>query len=362
MTMIPHFEDLFDLREGSADMTVGAGPTRISRVTTLEQWRTKADALRALYHWTLGRRPDGYDQPLDMMIDDEQPCDGYTKRTVSYNVGPDERIIAYVLIPENPKPKHPAVLTLHPTNETGREQTIGNVDTPDDLDRAYGLHLVRRGYVTFSYDMDSTHDRLYPKPGVAFDNTAFYDKCPEWSGRGKDLYDLSRAIDVLEQMPKVDAKRIGSIGHSQGGGLTTDGMAADERIVAGVNNCGDWPFAASKNPFNRCRTDWWIGNPQLRPFALAGKPMPIDLHEKLALAAPRPQMLILSLVDFGYVEDENWLTKPVCDNLTDAVRRVYDLHGISDGFELVTHNLGHSFLAEQREIAYAFLDKHLKAQ
>jgi hypothetical protein len=360
MSMIPNFEDLFDLREGGPDMLNGTDPTRIGRIATLDQWRTKADALSTLYRWTFGQRPAGYDQPLDMTVDGNETCDGYIKRTVSYNVGPNERIKAYVLIPAAAKGKLPGVLALHQTNLTGREQTIGNVDKPADLDFAYGLHLVQRGYVTFNYDMDSTHDRLYPDPGVAFDNTAFYKQCPEWSGRGKDLYDLSRAIDVFEQIPEVDPKRIGSIGHSQGGGLTTDGMAYDPRIVVGVNNCGDWPFAASKNPFNRCRTAWWIGNPQLRPFALAGKPMPIDLHEKLALAAPRPQLVILSLVDFGYSEQENWLTKPVCDNLLDAVRRVYALHGAAANIEMVTHNEGHSFRAAQREVAYAFLDKHLK--
>jgi hypothetical protein len=206
--------------------------------------------------------------------------------------------------------------------------------------------------------MDSTHDRLYP--GLEpFDNTLFYERYPHWSGRGRDIYDVSRAIDALQQMPEVDASRIGSIGHSQGGGLTTDAMALDPRIKVGVNNCGDWPLRLSKNPFNRCRSEFWIGNPHLRPFALAGKQSPIDLHEKLALAAPRAVMCIVALNDFQYSIDDQWFTRPAWENLTYNVQRIYALRGLEKHCQIVLHDKGHAFEQEQRDIAYAFLDMHL---
>ncbi len=359
--MHPRFDDLFDWRVGEPDLTLGVGPSQVARLSTAAQWTQKAEQLRELYRWTLGAQPAEFAQtPLDFRVESEQAYQNCTRRTVSYLAGPDERIRAEVLIPRGQSQPGPAVLTIHPTNANGRMQTIGEDPSQDGQDRAYGLHLAQRGYVTFSYDIDSTHDRLYPGAARAFDNTPLYDRYPRWSARGKDLHDVSRALDAMALIPEIDVSRIGCLGHSQGGGITTDAMILEPRIAAGVNNCGDWPFRLSRNPFNRCRTGWWIGQPALRPFAAAGKPMPMDLHEKLALAAPRPQMVLVSLSDFGFTLADEWLTRPTWENLAASVRELYTLLGVAEAIQFELHQEGHSFKAAQREIAYRFLDQHLR--
>lgn len=47
-----------------------------------------------------------------------------------------------------------------------------------------------------------------------------------------------RAITFLEQQPEVDATRIGALGHSMGGKLTTNLAGIDKRIKAAVPSCG----------------------------------------------------------------------------------------------------------------------------
>lgn len=47
-----------------------------------------------------------------------------------------------------------------------------------------------------------------------------------------------RAITFLEQQPEVDAARIGALGHSMGGKLTTNLAGIDKRIKAAVPSCG----------------------------------------------------------------------------------------------------------------------------
>ena len=355
-----NFSDLLQIRCGGEQMMMGSGPTEVIEIESREQWEQKAEALRQLYRLILGHRPDGYDQPLDLQTESEEDCGEFLNRTVSYVVGPDERIRAYVLIPKDASEPLPAVLTIHPTNEIGREQTIGNDPSPKGQSHAYGLHLVRRGYVTLSYDIDSTNERMYPGQRY-FGNAPFYDKCPQWSARGKDLYDYSCAVDVLEQIPEVDPNRIGSIGHSQGGGITIDVMAMEPRVKAGVSNCGDWPFRLSKNPFNRCRTGWWIGNVHLRPFALTGKQFPIDLHEKIALSAPRPFLKITALNDFKYTPEEEHVTRAAFEEMERSVRQVYELYGAGEKVEFFNHMKAHSFPEEERSLAYDFLDRHLKS-
>ena len=159
---------------------------------------------------------------------------------------------------------------------------------------------------------------------------------------------------------KLDLNRIGAAGHSQGGGITIDAMAVDDRIKAGVSNCGTWPLRLSKNPFNHARTGWWVGRPLLRPYCQAGKPFPIDMHECLALAAPRAIMNICALNDCMYTPEEESVTRAAFENLDGNVSRVFALTGIEDNFRNVLHLNGHSFLEEQRETAYAFLDEKLR--
>lgn len=351
------FDDLLEIRSGGDGLTMGGGPSHIATIDAVEAWETKADALRLIFRQTLGRGPAEV-SPLEAEVVSETGQGDHVKRSIAYNVGPDERIVADVLIPEGLNGRAPAVLCIHPTTPFGREQVIGNDRTEKGQDRAYALHLVRRGFITLAYDLLSANERKYE--GLRdFDTAPFYEKFPEWSVRGKDLWDLSRAIDLLETIPEADAQRVGSIGHSQGGGITIHAMALEPRISAGVASCGDWPARFSKNPFNHARTGWWVGRPFLRPYCQAGKPFPIELHETLALAAPRAIMHITALNDFQYSLEETRLARPVLERMGCAVSSVFSLYGAAANYRQVLHEEGHGFAHEQRELAYGFLEKRL---
>jgi dienelactone hydrolase len=352
------FSDLLDIRKGGEGLTMGRDPSYIAQITTVEEWELKARALREILSQTLGHAPE-IACPLSPRVIDETDCGDYIRRRVEYLSEPEEKIPAYVLIPKNLKEKAPAVLCIHPTTPLGKEQAIGSEDTPKGQDRAYALHLVRRGYITLAYDLLSAGERCY-EGRQAFDTAPFYEKHPEWSVRGKDLWDVRRSIDFLEGMDQVDATRIGCIGHSQGGGITIHAMAMDPRIKAGVSSCGTWPARLSKNPFNHARTGWWVGRPFLRPYCYAGQPFPIDMHECLALAAPRAIMNISALNDWQSTLEEAPLARAAFDNLAENVSQVFALFGTQDRFRNVLHLNEHGFALEQRRVAYAFLDQHLR--
>ena len=40
MDQIPTFDDLLTIRKGKSKMTMGHGPTRMVKITTLDQWQT----------------------------------------------------------------------------------------------------------------------------------------------------------------------------------------------------------------------------------------------------------------------------------------------------------------------------------
>lgn len=353
------FSDLLDIRKGGQDLTCGGGNSEVVPLSSLDEWERKAAALRELFRLTLGQEPYRRDIDLEIQVTGEIDCGDYIRRSIAYNTGPNERITAYMLIPATASGRTPAVLCLHQTIGMGKEQIIGNDPTPEGRDFAIALHLVKRGFITFAYDLLSAGERCHP--GLeAFDTAHFYEQFPEWSARGKDLYDVARAIDVMQRMPEVDSDRIGSIGHSQGGGNTVLAMAVEPRIKAGVSNCGIWPCRISKNPYGEARTAWWIGRPRLRPFCLAGKPFPVDIHEVMALAAPRALMNISALNERGYSVEEKDFTAPAFENMALNIQKVFRLYGRQSAFVSLTHLNGHSFKEDQRDAAYAFIEEHLK--
>lgn len=351
------FSDLLLIRKGEKDLTLGSGDSELSPVASVEEWEMKKQALKELYQLTLGQAPYHDVEPMVETVSEED-CGAYLRRKLMYNTGPDERISAYMLVPKGLKKKAPAVLCIHPTTPMGKEQTIGNDTSPEGQDRAYALHLVEQGFVTFAFDLLSAGERCFA--GLKhFETAPFYEKYPKWSVRGKDLWDVSQALNVLQSMQEADPDRIGSIGHSQGGGITIHAMAVEPRIKAGISSCGEWPTRISKNPFNAARTGWWVGRPLLRPFCLTGKEFPVQMHELLAMAAPNAIMNISALNDCKYTLEEKDFTGEAFRDMEENIGKVYQLYGKKEAFKNIIHLNRHSFLEEQRKPAYEFLKQHL---
>ncbi|MBI4624553.1 MAG: acetylxylan esterase [Verrucomicrobia bacterium] len=357
------FGDLCVMRKGPRSMTEGGSPTAIEPIMSVREWAVKAAALKDIWRMILGT-PPLVDCPLEIRVEKETLRGDIVERRVTYLLNPGERTASLMLIPNGARRPAPALLTIHPTTAFGKEQTVGRGEsadgklTPTAARRAYGLELAQKGYITFSPDLLGAGERIY-SGRRSFDNQPFIDAHPHWSGTGKDLHDLRRALDVMQSMSEIDATRIGSIGHSQGAGLTNYLTAVDGRVKVGVANCGVWPTRVHKGPFNIARTAWWTGQPAMRPFLHAGKPPPIDVHELLALAAPRPFLNISALNDCGFSVADEPLTRAVWENLAQNVRKIYALYGAEEKFQSVLHLDGHDFHDPMRVRAYAFLERYL---
>jgi dienelactone hydrolase len=349
-----NFSDLLLIREGS-DM--GDGDSRLVPIRSVQEWEHKAHALRQIFMLILGEVPYHDIDPAPEIVSEED-CGNYLRRKILYNSGPDERIPAYMLLPKTRQAKTPAVLCIHQTVDTGKDQVIGLDHTPQGCDMACAEHLVEQGFITFAYDILPAGERAYP--GVeSFDTGPFYEKYPNWSAVGKEAFDASQALNVLATMPEVDSDNLGSIGHSKGGGITIHTMALDKRIKAGVSSCGAWPNRISKNPFRSARASWWVGLPRMRPFCLTGKEFPVQLHELLALSAPRAIMNITALNDNNYTLDEQPFTRQAYLDMEENIKKIYRLYNREDYFESLIHLNGHRFIEEQRIRAYNFLKRHL---
>jgi dienelactone hydrolase len=280
--------------------------------------------------------------------------DSHTEIKVTYEGEAGERIPAYLLLPRRaPAGRLPAVFAAHQCAylcDIGKEQVVGHcVDLPD---QAYGLELVREGFVVLAPDANKVgerfDERLRPQWQRAQSQPEQRNCCCAAGGswghpRWKPVFDVIRGLDFLGQHERVDADRIGMIGHSLGADTTLWTLPFEPRIkaaaISGTGIIREW------DP-----TGW---NPYALPFA--------DL---LCEIAPRPYFEVTGRRDpCNFLDDQAspWTEAKMARKRAAfaKARAVYAAHSRADAVELWEHDGAHSFPAEGRQRCYVWLKRWL---
>jgi dienelactone hydrolase len=291
---------------------------------------------------------------LNLKVHETKVVDGCYKRLlVSYNVEADERAHANLGIPLQLARPAPAVVALHGTHPQGMKMAAGLIaNGANGYDNAYLDHLCRRGFVVIAPEHFVSGERIPPEG--AYDTMRFYKKHPEWTAVGKFTYEHSLAVDVLETRAEVDRVHIGVMGHSLGGHGAYFLAAYDERIKAAVCNCGGGGFRHDRKVEEWARDHWYVYFKHIRPGLLAGELPPIDIHEILALIAPRAYLEVLGLNDGDPLQERQEVLMLL------KVADIYQLVGKPENMGFFAHGRGHSVRYESRALIYSFLEAHLK--
>src|SRR5207248_5636034 len=138
-----------------------------------------------------------------------------------YLVEPEERIAAYVLVPDGVTKSRPApgVCIWHQHNgayDVGKAEPAGLQLGPM---HHTGVALAREGYVVLCPDAAGFGERNQ-RGKLNGRNLEHYlfgmyvvdGKCLAW----KNILDMRRAVDLIASRPEVDAGRLGCYGHSMG--------------------------------------------------------------------------------------------------------------------------------------------------
>ena len=304
-----------------------------------EDWQVRRRHVVANLQRVMGPFPGPLRRvPLDVKTVEETRVGNLVRRKITYRSDPDDRVPAYVFVPaEKPTKRLPAVLCLHQTTAVGKDEVAGVRGNPE---MKYALDLAERGYVVIAPDYPSLGEHRFDfgaKPAYA-------------SGSMKAVWDNVRALDVLESLPEVDARRIGVIGHSLGGhnGLFT--AVFDPRFRVIVSSCGFTTFRKDDVPS-------WNGPrymPRIRThFADDARKVPFDFHEVVAALAPRPFLACAA-------EGDNDFDVAGVREVMRAARTVYDLHGAGQHLDAHYPPGGHGFPPGARRRAYEFLDRYLR--
>ena len=323
------------------------GATRADWEAAAKTWRGISDKLLG----TLTDKP-----PAEVRFEWLGPTwrtDKYTLRRLRYRLTDDEWGYAWLCQPHEPRFQHAAVIAHHQTVVDGKHEPVALNVIPEEQAGVYYAHeLAERGFTVLAPDAIAFGERQGGHRNAKYRSSDdFFSAHPHGSVMLKMAFDASRAVDLLEQLPEVQAKKIASLGHSHGGYGTLFSMVTDPRITAGVISCGIAFLRDDPRPER-----WWRRTaliPRLGYYADDIASAPIDFHHWIALCAPRPLFITAGTQDAIFPNQAN-----IQKHLT-HVRDVYALYDAQDALQSDVFEGPHTFRPEAKERAYAMLAKVL---
>jgi len=256
-------------------------PDPLEGVETPEQWPARREELKNLFkQWIIGSVPPPPDN-LHVASLEEKADANATVRNLVLTFGPEDKAALRVelIIPPGEGP-FPVFLT-------------------QSFHREWSLIAVRRGYIACVYAGSDDAD----------DTDTFAAAYPEydWSRITQRAWAASRCIDYLQTVPQADVSKIAITGHSRNGKLSLIASALDERIAiviessSGAGGVLTTRYSSEQQAsegielMTRNFPSWF--HPRWRFFVGREQKLPIDLHELVALSAPRPCLFTTALND-----------------------------------------------------------------
>jgi dienelactone hydrolase len=310
-------------------------------------WARRRQQLRQQLQVATGLWPLPEKTPLGAVIHGPIARDGYTVEKVFFASMPGHYVSGNLYRPTgSASGKRPGVLCPHghwpngrfyeaPANAVKQTMKSGAEKTPEGAKyplQARCANLAKMGCVVFHYDMVGYADSQALKHREGFKDAAAELRLQSFLGL--QTWNSVRALDFLESLPEVDAKRIGVTGASGGGTQTFVLCAVDDRPAAAFpavmvstamqggcvcENCSDL----------RVRT----GN-----IEIAG------------LFAPKP--LAMSAAN-------DW-TKEIMTKGFPELKQLYKLLGAEENVAAQAWlQFPHNYSQPSREFMYAWFNKHL---
>ena len=268
--------------------------------------------------------------------------------------GPATTQRVMMAVPRGLKGKAPCVIApfYFPEAMLGFNPVDGSFDSPyvrkgtnlTYCSCTYMSDLTRRGYITLSADAAHITYRRSGEFDPTTDSGGAWEKFgkaierdwPTWSGIGKLVFDTRLVVDLAVADPRVDAARIGMVGHSLGGKMAFYAGMTDPRVKAVV--ASDFGLGWTQSNWHDC---WYWGDKhgKLRAAGLSQ----VDL---LSQSGGKPFCLIA-----GAADDAD-------SGLLMQAARGYEGH--PERLLLVRHGTGHRPPPAATETGYRFLDRYLK--
>lgn len=293
-------------------------------VNTAEMWQheRRGELLELFRSQVYGRRPPEPDN-VRFYVTESLPdyLHGKAKRKdvralVETPDGPVQLLAFTVFVPSGLRAPAPAFVGVHLFDTASDKPVPGkplDVEVGEQLPGEKLLDVILdRGYAIATLDPDN----FCPDDKQKFRQGVLHHLYPDRSGPpGAEepgaiavwAWGLSRALDYMQEDPEIDAERVAVIGHSRRGKTALWAGAEDERFAIVISNdsgCGG--AALSRRRFgetvariNRVFPHWFCDN--FNQYNGREDDLPVDQHQLVALAAPRP-VYVASAVEDGWAD------------------------------------------------------------
>ena len=338
-------------REFIKSATLAAGATALA-ASTQSQVNPTVNAKTKMFREKLleclgGPWPESDD--LKPQIQKTEQKDGYRLIWLTYELEPNDRCPAILLMPDGVSDKSPApaVAIWHQHAgqwDLGKTEPAGLAGNPM---HHTGAALAKLGYVVLCPDALCFEERQDPQKklrGGAFERFEFLrytvaGKCMAW----KNILDMRRAIDYLVSRPEVKTEHIGCYGHSMGSTHTWLVGPWESRLSALAGNCCLPTYAGIH------RTKLLHCFPNFIPGIYEHG----DTSDIAALTAPRALHLNLGETDRGTPIKE-------ARDAVKTIAKAYAEAGVPENFSaFIEPDTGHVLSKKMWSKTKAFFAKHL---
>jgi dienelactone hydrolase len=292
--------------------------------------------------------------PLNPQVLVEWEGDGLIKQRFVIDVEEGLAATGYLFRPKNASGRLPAILCCHGHGPNGKEAVMGQASDSAvsanirELNYDYGLQMAKAGFVTIAIDWRGFGERDDRKSPFMQDIARGRDQCNVhflmatmlgMTLLGMDIHDGQRTLDYLCEQPFVDPNRIGVMGLSFGGTMTTWMSLCDDRIKA-----TDIIWYSDRFEQFAMRRANFCGS-QMTPglFDLC------DVPDLQGLIAPRPLLVEVGISDNCFLADDAM-------SCYREVEKIYSAAGARERLELDLFQGGHAWGANK---SVDFFRKHL---
>ena len=244
-------------------------------------------------------------------------------------------IPATLMIPLKGAGPFAAVICM-PGHNGSMQLTLGRAGTPRERETPsrghdFAVQAVRRGYAALAFDPRAFGGRAARgRPGAepSCHHAAMTALLLGRTLAGERVFDLSRAVDVLETFAEIDPKRIFCMGHSGGGTACYYSAAFDPRIAAVLCSACICSYRKSIAAIEHCADNY-----------LPGILHYLELADIAGLIAPRGLAIVAGAADDIF---------PLAgvEECVGEIGRIYAAQGAKKKLAVEIVPGGHEFFAE----------------
>lgn len=292
-------------------------------------------ALLERFQEMLGYRPIGQ-VPLEAEEADRRETADYEAVKIVFRAEPRADVPAWLVLPKERRRPLPVIICLQ-GHAPGMHISLGQAETEHERelvegDRDFALQAVRRGYAALALEQRCFGERAETRQEHRWDHpcidAVIHSLMLGKTVLGERVWDVMRAIDLLERRPEVDADRLACLGNSGGGKISFYAACVEPRIRLAVASCTFCTYAASNMRYRGCPDNIIPGILQVA-----------EMGEVAGLIAPRKLVIVSGEEDVIF---------PI-DGAREGYRqaqRIFEAAGCPDNVRHVVGPEGHRFYAD----------------